>query len=412
MLSDDRFTSPAPFRAGRLAGAVAFAATLFSASLAEGAEFETLWSVPVPAVSRALNPAEVSRDPAVSEAAFLPDGRVALQFRFSDGRRQWMIGTAEYPPEPGPEQPRFSNYHLLRTDRSEGIWGVGTVNMRIVEDFPPTFRHQDILVTRFDDSLEVVWESALTGNDWRYPYGAATLGADLVVTGQLSSGTPRNFLARIGEAGDWQWMRVFGIGTHAAVAALTDGTIVVSFVEASEGGAGDAVVWLFDADGNAKARAILRPGAARTDPDELTAMAALADGGFAYVASEFNHDRDFTPLQVTKINGAGEVLWQTVFADRPPTRPCTTAGSPIQGPQLALAVEGLIAICGADLYAIDPQTGAASHETIAFPACEGEGGHYDLVLSPTFARDRLAVGLPIRMGESETCAWLGRLRLD
>ena len=355
---------------------------------------------------------EVNRNPAVSEAAFLPDGRVALQLRFTDGRRQWMIGSADAPPAPGPEQPRFANFPILHTDRSEGLWGVGAANVRIIEDFPPHFRHQDIRVTRFDDSLEVVWESGLAGNEWRYSYSATTLpDGDLVVTGQLSSGTPRNFLARLSESGEWQWMRVFGIGTQAALGTLSDGTILVSLIEAGPDGAGDAAVWLFDADGNATARAILRPDATRANPDEPAAMAVLGDGRVAYVASEFS-DEVWSPLQVAKINGAGEILWQTVFADRPNGRPCGALGSPIRSPQLALAGGRLLAICGEDLYAIDPTTGAPEHQAIAFPDCEGEAGHFDLIVSPRFAEDQLAVGLPNRMGDTETCAWLGRLRLD
>jgi hypothetical protein len=289
---------------------------------------------------------------------------------------------------------------------------VGVANMRIVEDFPPYFRHQDIRVTRFDDALDVVWESGLAGNEWRYPYAAATLfGRDLVITGQVSSGEPRNFLARLGESGEWQWLRVFGIGAQAAIGTLSDGTILVSLIEAGPDGGGDSAVWLFDANGNARARAILRPGATRASPDQSAAMAVLADGRVAYVANEFS-DELWAPLQVAKVNGAGEVLWQTIFDERVQIRPCGALGSPIRAPQLALGTEGLLVVCGNDLYVIDPTTGAAQHEAISFPACEGSGGHFDIIFSPRFAEDRLALGLPTRMGDTETCAWRGRLELD
>ncbi|MCC6982110.1 MAG: hypothetical protein IT535_02455 [Bauldia sp.] len=392
-------------------GTLALGAALAGPAAAAG--FDMVWTVPVPPVVRAEGSAEANRNPAVSEGAFLPDGRVALQLRFTDGRRQWMIGSADTPPEPGPEQPRFSNYPILRTDHVDGLWGIGAANVRIVEGFPPYFRHQDIRVTRFDSTLAVIWESGLAGNEWRYPYSAATLfGTDLVVTGQFSAGEPRNFLARLSESGEWQWLRVFGIGTQAAVGTLTDGTILVSLVEEGADGAGDSAVWLFDAEGNAKARAILRAGVTQADPDELAAMAVLTDGRVAYVANEFSDEETFAPLQVAKLNGAGEVLWQTTLDERPRVRPCDTAGSLIRGPQLALGTEGLLVICGGDLYAIDPMTGAAQHEPLAFPDCEGDGGHFDIIFSPHFAEDRLALGLPNRMGDTETCAWLARLELD
>jgi hypothetical protein len=380
---------------------------------AASAEFDLVWSVPVASVLRAEGSAEiVNRNPSVSEGAFLPDGRVALQLRFTDGRRQWLIGSAAAAPTPGPEQPRYSNYAILSTDHFEGLWGVGVANMRIVEDFPPYFRHQDIRVTRFDDTLNVVWESGLTGNEWRLPYGAAPLlGRDLVVTGQVSSSTSRNFLARLSEAGEWQWLRVFGTGTQTAVGTLDDGTIVVSLLEGEAQATGDSAVWLFDADGNGKARIILRPDVSRPAPGELAAMAILAAGRVAYVANEFS-GQFWAPLQVAKLDGAGEILWQTTFDDRPEGRPCAATSNPVRGPQLALAEEGLLVICGGDLYALDPATGEARHETISFPGCEGRSGHFDLVLSPRFAEDYLAIGLPNRMGDSATCAWLARLKLD
>jgi hypothetical protein len=394
-----------PFAVGALAVA--------ASRPANAAEFDLVWSVPVASVLRAEGSAEVvNRNPSISEGAFLPDGRVALQLRFTDGRRQWLIGSAETPPSPGPEQPRYSNYAILSTDWIEGLWGVGVANMRIVEDFPPYFRHQDIRVTRFDDTLNVVWESGLTGNEWRLPYGAAPLlDRDLVVTGVFSSGTSRNFLARLSEAGEWQWLRVFGTGTQSAVATLDDGTILVSFLEGEAEATGDSAVWLFDADGNGKARVILRADVSRPTPDELAAMAVLADGRVAYVANEFG-GRFWAPLQVAKLDGSGEILWQTTFDERPEGRPCGATSNPVRGLRLTLAEEGLLVVCGTDLYALDPSTGMARHETIAFPECEGAGGHFDIVLSPSFATDRLAIGLPNRTGESATCAWLGRLKLD
>jgi hypothetical protein len=117
---------------------------------------------------------------------------------------------------------------------------------------------------------------------------------------------------RIASDGTLDWSKVINVGSGGgearAVAAASDGTVVVA-AEVATPGNGDAVLLArLDATGSTLWRRLYdTPGS-----DRLQAIVATADGGFV-VSGATNAVDGFGRLWLFKVDGAGEIQWQRAY---------------------------------------------------------------------------------------------------
>jgi len=273
----------------------------------------------------------------------------------------------------------------------------------------------DAYLARIDRQGRVIWEREFGGRSERSIQSLAPLpSGDVVVAGRYDE---RTWLARIAADGKIIWERFVGVGKGASVAIAGDKISVVAF-EATPGSRlgpsetyrEDVGFWSFDHTGQLLKHRVTREGINHRPGAYAGKLTVESAGAAIYVFSEWVTFNTVNPLDVTKINSLGQLVWrkelpQTVVQhDHDPTS-CPAAIT-------VLASGDPLVACGhvnkVQLLQLDAQTGESVERWVQRPMPPSNcGGSWPPV---RFLR-QMADGIVWLFGSSSHCIWLGQISL-
>jgi outer membrane protein assembly factor BamB len=400
---------------------------------------EVLWSTPLAAISLS-RPAGTPYNPgpepgSIFEAqAIDPDGRVVfLGSQIIAGKRV-MVLFAD--PEHSPSDNAIIlalkgahpfNLHLvsrlvgsgprpftLAVGSSGEIWVGGGSNSYM--DFA-SGDHRDAYLAKIDVTGKTLWEKAYGNGGWRQILSMASLtNGEVAVAGEDAG---KGWLARIGADGSQLWERRLGIAKHNAVASLPGNRLVVAGFEAtgssSTGNYQDHITaWIVDGSGEILAQTRVRTAISTSAIGNYEHISVAATKDAIYVISSWDESFHTQPIEVSKLDLDGKLLWTTslpnnnasakitVFTSRG-CSPTTLAINPRGDAQVACTLGGQIHV-----YQLEQSSGSYRESELSLPDCNN-GYSATLFLAVRNDATMVLSGSQPELNTVDSCTWVGRL---
>jgi PQQ-like domain len=399
---------------------------------------EVLWSTPLAAISLS-RPAGTPYNPgpepgSIFEAqAIYPDGRIVFfGSRIIAGKRVMAV----FPdPEHNPSDNAIIlaldgahplNMHLisrlvgsgprpltLAAGPSGEIWVGGGSNSYM--DFA-SGDHRDAYLAKIDGTGKILWEKAYGNGGWRQILSMASLPTGEVAVAGEDAGT--GWLARIGADGSQLWERRLGIAKHNAVASLPGNRLVVAGFEAKgSSSTGDyqehITAWIVDGSGEILAQTRVRTAISTSAIFNYEHISVAATKDAIYVVSSWGGYPHPQPVEVSKLDLDGKLLWSTVLSntltsvrtDLPPSGSCwpTLAINPRGDAIVACTLDGQIHI-----YQLERSSGSYQEGQFSLPDCNNK---YSATLFLAVRKNGTMIlsGSAPELNTVPRCTWVGRL---
>jgi hypothetical protein len=403
-----------------------FAITGVTAADQHSFALEVLWSTPIAAVplsrpaGTAYNPGPEPGTIFEAQALNTDGGIFFLGSRIISGKREMAVFAN---PEQNPSANAIVlalngayplNLHIISRLVGDGprpltlaagapgeIWVGGASNAYM--DLASA-DHRDGYLARIDGGGKTLWEKAYGNGGWKQITHVAYLSAgEVAVTGEDAG---KGWLARIGADGGQLWERYLGIAKYTAIASLTGNRVVVAGLEASGASPGDyqehLVAWIVDGSGKILAQKRVRDAINTVSGASSGHLAVAATKDAVYIISNWTGFPHVKPIEVSKLDIGGNLLWTTSLPDNNAKWSPALAVSPGGDPLVAVA-DGRIR-----LYQFNQISGGYHESDISLPDCSN-GYAVPLFLGVRDDGTTLLSGSPPELNTVPRCTWVGRL---
>jgi hypothetical protein len=216
------------------------------------------------------------------------------------------------------------------------------------------------------------------------------------------------WLARISADGSQLWERRLGIAKHNAVVSLPGNRLVVAGFEATgSSSAGDyqehIAAWIVGGSGEILAQTRVRNAINTVQGSYFGHVSVAATNDAIYIISNWTGFPHAQPIEVSKLDLNGKLLWTTSLPDNNAKWPPTVAVNPGGDALVAFAVEGRIHV-----YQFDQSSGSYRESDLSMPHCSN-GNSVTLFLAIRTDGKMILSGSPPELNTVPRCAWVGRL---
>jgi hypothetical protein len=398
---------------------------------ADGRSFalEVLWSTPIAANYSPSRPAGTPYNPGpepspIFEAqAMQPDGRIFFfGSRIVAGKRVMAVfADAEHNPSDNAIILALSgahplNLHLvsrlvgsgprpltLAAGRSGEIWVAGGSNSYM--DFA-SGDHRDAYLAKIDATGKTIWEKAYGNGGRRQILSVASLPAGEVAVAGEDAGA--GWLARIGADGGQLWERRLGIAKHTAVASLPGNRLIVTGFEATgSSSAGDyrenIAAWIVGGSGEILGQTRVRNAINTASGSNYGHVSVATTNDAIYIISNWTGFPNAQPIEISKLDFNGKLLWTTPLPDNnakwPPTLAVNAGGDAL----VTFALDNRI-----HLYQFEQSSGSYRESELSMPDCSN-GYSVTLFLAVRNDGTMILSGSPPELNTVPRCTWVGRL---
>jgi PQQ-like domain len=266
--------------------------------------------------------------------------------------------------------------------------------------------HRDAYLAKIDGSGKTLWEKAYGNGGWRQILSMAYLPTGEVAVAGEDAGT--GWLARISADGSQLWERRLGIAKHNAVVSLPGNRLVVAGFEATgSSSAGDyqehIAAWIVGGSGEILAQTRVRNAINTVQGSYFGHVSVAATNDAIYIISNWTGFPHAQPIEVSKLDLNGKLLWTTSLPDNNAKWPPTVAVNPGGDALVAFAVEGRIHV-----YQFDQSSGSYRESDLSMPHCSN-GNSVTLFLAIRTDGKMILSGSPPELNTVPRCAWVGRL---
>lgn len=303
----------------------------------------------------------------------------------------------------------------------EALWIGGLANERYAG--LASAKMSDGYLAKVDRNGRIIWERTFGGHSLRTIESLASLpSGDVVVAGRDDDKT---WLARISDGGTIIWEHFVGSGKGASVTTVSDAIFLTAFELNADSTvksfSEDVSIWRFDEMGDMRAHRVIREGINRERGADFGRLFIEPAKDSVYILSAWLHLTSAKPVQVTKLDLNGGVVWHKELSETllnlpkdlnlPAdsgivtwTRGVTTLGR--GGPLIALPSKGKLI-----LLHLDPVTGDTTQVEAAGPDC------YRSAPTALFLRQK-SDGVAWIFGSRREdflgtgCTWLAEVSLD
>jgi hypothetical protein len=262
--------------------------------------------------------------------------------------------------------------------------------------------HSDIYLAKYGTVGKPVWEKLYgTGAIWKL---APTASEDIVVIGFKQG---RSWFARISPDGRVVWETHIDKYNPISVTETADKKfVVIGYImksDAINSPSTSESALILDGNGKELSRTAIstQPYALASDTSVISVKDAI------YVASSWADFRRVNPVEITKLNSSGKLLWRKPLSDTislnsthnewrscRPTMIVSSSGQPI----VACALNGLI-----QLYNINGLTGSYHENYINLPECQKNQDTKIFIKASDDASMTIS-------GTGGSCTWVGQLQ--
>jgi hypothetical protein len=266
--------------------------------------------------------------------------------------------------------------------------------------------HRDAYLAKIDGAGKTLWEKAYGNGGWRQVMSVSSLSAgEVAVTGEDAG---QGWLARIGVDGGQLWERHLGIAKYNAVASLSRNRVVVAGFEATGAiSSGDyqehIAAWIVDESGKILAQKRVRNAINTVSGSHYGHLSVATTKDAIYIISSWTEFSHVQPIEVSKLDLGGNLLWTTSLPDNNAKWSPALAVNPGGDPLVAFAVNGRIR-----LYQFNQLSGSYDESDLAMPDC---GNGYAVPLFLAIRNDGTVIlsGSPPELNTVPRCTWVARL---
>jgi outer membrane protein assembly factor BamB len=389
---------------------------------------QVLWSTPIPAVhlSRSAGtPYDPGPEPgSIFEAqAIYPDGRIVfLGSRIIVGKRVMALFTdPEHDPSDNAIILALKGAHPFNLHLSSRVFGTGPRPFTLAACASgdtwvgggtnsymdlASGDHRDAYLAKIDGSGKTVWEKAYGNGGWRQILSMVAMPAEEVAVAGEDAG--RGWLARIGSDGNQLWERHLGNHKRNAIASLPGNRLVVAGFESTGSSStkdyqDHVAVWIVDGSGEIVAHTRIRSAINTVPGSNYERISVAAANDAIYAISSWTGFPHAQPIEVSKLDLNGKLLWTTSLPDNYTHCAPALAINPTGEALVACAIDGQIHI-----YQIEQSSGSYRASRVSLPDCNN-GYSIPLFLAIRTDGTMILSGSPPELNTVPRCTWTSRL---
>lgn len=351
---------------------------------------------------------------AMLDVAQSVDGTVIILVQDNEKQRSMLIGPSESGPglrvliENSKLPAVFAVHVAVGAERS--LWIGGTKDIRRSIGGAPL---SNVYVAKIGADGRTICDVEIARNRESVIQDLAILpSGDIAIVGRQDEMT---WLARISNDGRVMWEKTFGLGNIASLAVFDDTIAVMAFQAVDgqvNGSIGRVAVWRFTSTGDLVDSQFVRSDIGQRPSSAWLIKARSAKNALYAVSAwtePFSRPPSAKALSVTKMNAAGQIIWQR---DLPDTVVQSRIG-PMPCPKMVTSLldGGILTYCAAEegitLFYLEPTSGEITRELLpsyAKPGCDGVPGSSPFIVQ----HGETSIWM---FGTGRDCSWLQQITL-